>query len=365
MEQLPTTYNDRYPPGMFESTTMDLVQRAPSLGLDKDTTHELNKERYIHNLKVLAKDGMKLSIMSDQTQEMVLTALDQNPESFAFVMEQTEAVCEFALTKDPTLIQYFNEQTPKQQLYAFMSKYSTVSLFREIDQDTLEFMISNTPICFKYLPEKYRTEENFKIYLDSNDWVDHDTEYDHPFTWVKLSDRSFELFKFAVERNYKYMKGISVDFIIKLAKKDREVVSFLNENTNYISSKKEDIVEFFKVGVINILNKHKIWNVGFDLIDELKSISDMKGFNLGKLDILSLFDSYRDFPCYVKDWDPIYADAASKKFFIWDADEVERKVFIKRIRKTRRDLMHKVKAGNIFQRGWWYFIDKVIVPLTN
>lgn len=136
------TYNGNLPPEMFDTAILDIALKAESLGIEKKSFSRLNIERYVANLKLLSEDGMILSTISEQTEEMCLRALYQNPESFKYIVDQTEKLCEFALSKNPELIRYFNEQTEDQVKYVLSENYSYIHHIKEPTDEQYKLAIS-------------------------------------------------------------------------------------------------------------------------------------------------------------------------------------------------------------------------------
>lgn len=100
-----------YSPKVLGNFTQEIFVKSSELGLDVDGARRLNVERYINKLQRLQKDGMQLSIMPEQTKEMVLTAIYQNPAAIQYANEQDEHSKAIVISKDPCNIQYINEPT--------------------------------------------------------------------------------------------------------------------------------------------------------------------------------------------------------------------------------------------------------------
>ena len=133
-----------YKPENLGNFTQEIFQKSNELGLDVDGARRLNVERYINKLNQLQIDGMRLSIMPEQTKEMVLTAIYQNPAAIQFANEQDVDSKAIVISKDASNIQYINEPSeediqlvidlnPRSILYA--KKYTKDQAKKAIERD--------------------------------------------------------------------------------------------------------------------------------------------------------------------------------------------------------------------------------------
>lgn len=195
--KLAVTYEDRFPPEMFDNNTVDLMKKGADLGLDQEAVKVLNRERYLRNLSLLQEDGMKLEIMPIQTIEMVLTAIYQNPRAFIHSRYQTEEICEYALRKMPALLKYVKEQTEKQIEYAI--KQNAKNVFAVHEPQTHHYLLA--------------VERNFTIYRN-----------------IPIEDRNIEILKRAIEVSSTHPKKDSVLSYLTEDEFTPEIVEFtLNE----------------------------------------------------------------------------------------------------------------------------------------
>ena len=103
-----------YIPSIFKNQAKDLILKAENLGLNVESLNHLNRDRYMRNLEILSQDGLKLAIMPEQTKEMVLTAIYQNPAAIKFVIEQDEEICNLVCSFKPELIYNIRFQSEDQ-----------------------------------------------------------------------------------------------------------------------------------------------------------------------------------------------------------------------------------------------------------
>ena len=100
-----------YKPKILGNLTGEIFDKSAELGLDAEGARRLNVERYINKLQRLQMDGMQLSIMPEQTKEMVLTAIYQNPVAIQFANDQDKHSKAMVIAKSPSYIQYIFEPT--------------------------------------------------------------------------------------------------------------------------------------------------------------------------------------------------------------------------------------------------------------
>jgi len=164
---LVATHKNRFPPNMFGNTTVDLLEKSNDLGFeDAEVLKNLNVKRYMRNLEVLEKDGLKLAIMPTQTEEMVLTALYQNIEAFRFVTNQTPGVCEMALGIKPELIKLFKEQTKEHVDFALKHNPKLIQHIKEPTEEQLEFVLDASYGYINFFKKEWRTEYFIKYAID-------------------------------------------------------------------------------------------------------------------------------------------------------------------------------------------------------
>lgn len=133
-----------YKPEDLGNFTQEIFQKSNELGLDVDGARRLNVERYINKLNQLQVDGLRLSIMPEQTKEMVLTAIYQNPAAIQFANEQDHDSKTMVIARDAFNIKYINEPSeediqlgidmnPKSILYA--KKYTKDQAKKAIERE--------------------------------------------------------------------------------------------------------------------------------------------------------------------------------------------------------------------------------------
>jgi hypothetical protein len=233
------TYNGNLPPEMFDTAILDIALKAESLGIEKKSFSRLNIERYVANLKLLSEDGLILSTISEQTEEMCLRALYQNPESFRYVVDQSEKLCEFALSKDPELIRYFHTQTEDQVKHVLSISYLNIFHIKEPTDEQYKFAINEyingnvesgkSPVYYfinaklggKFLSkdvikfatdtfhDKYHTCDNFPYLTSQND-----SYYDHRH----VDPFHYECFK--SEKGVEYALSKDVRFLYTMNSKN-------------------------------------------------------------------------------------------------------------------------------------------------
>jgi len=67
------------------------------------------------DLKAVKLDGLNLRDIKNQTEEICLTAIEQNPYALCFVKSQTVKICSAAVEKDDFTIVYVNNEFKKNQ----------------------------------------------------------------------------------------------------------------------------------------------------------------------------------------------------------------------------------------------------------
>jgi len=135
--------SSQYNPEILGSFTNEITTKANIIGLTVEGINDLNVARYINKLQILQVDGMQLSIMPEQTKEMVLTAVYNKPEAIQYAIEQDIHAISIALNKNPKTIQYIRNKTD-----------DIIYMALDLDPNTLLYIPNYTIKHAKYAIER-------------------------------------------------------------------------------------------------------------------------------------------------------------------------------------------------------------------
>lgn len=214
------THKGQYPPKMFEPNTLDLAKQATTFGLDAEAVKSVNIKRYMRNLEVLENNGMKLAIMPEQTNEMVLTALYQDIKAFKFVSNQTPEVCEYALSVDPAMIQYFHEQTDEQIIYSIGGSVTNIQYVKNPKIEHIKFALSiNVNDTLNHLNKSHITDEVIKFAIDELEFEFSRVQHAHNFGYNHrtplLHFCNQELVDYAISKNILFVAKVDGQYLTK------------------------------------------------------------------------------------------------------------------------------------------------------
>lgn len=214
------THLDRFPPEMFGNTTFNLMEKAEELGVKDETSiKELNIKRYMRNLEILSEDGMKLSIMPIQTDEMVLTAIYQNINAFRFVKNQTPEICEVAVSIDPTLIEFVREQTDALVNYVLEQDPTLINKIKNPKMEFLEMVLDKSSLYIQYFKKEWCSEYIIKYAIDkyAKYMVENDTSLNceniRGYTPLWCVEQTQETVNYATEKFSLMILDAKTDFI--------------------------------------------------------------------------------------------------------------------------------------------------------
>jgi hypothetical protein len=240
----------QYPPKMFDANTLDLAKKSITFGLDEQAVKSVNIKRYMRNLDILEVNGMKLAIMPEQTNEMVLTALYQNIKAFKHVTNQTPEVCEFALSIDNAIIQYFDEQTDAQIIYAIAANVSNISFVKNPKIEHIKFALSiDTNHTLKYINKKYITDEVIRIAIDELEFEFSSITCQNNYKYDQISPLKYfctpELVEYALSKNVTFLLEVEGEFLTK-----EVVMQILKIDVKFIESIKETALNLLDYKVV-------------------------------------------------------------------------------------------------------------------
>jgi len=152
-----------YNPKILGDFTQEIVVKSAALGLNADGVNTLNVERYINKLQRLLVDGMQLSIMPEQTKEMVLTAIYQNPAAIQFASVQDENSKSIVIAKDPDNIEYINEPTEEDVQMAIDLKPSSILKVKNYTKEQAAKAIEKEVTLIHYI-KKELVDESLMLF---------------------------------------------------------------------------------------------------------------------------------------------------------------------------------------------------------
>lgn len=234
-------FDKNYIPSVFENQTVNLLVKAKEFGVDdKDSIRKLNADRYMRNLAVLERDGMELSIMPNQTKEMVMTALYQNPKAIQFVIEQDADICNFVLAQNPELIYMFHEQTHDQIVTALMASAMNIKFVKEPTIDHLKMAYDRDVESMGHMKQEWMTDEFVEYAITNFDLSGEPDYYLHrndkdilrtPLSYITThTERVVDL---ALKTSMLYFPTVKLNAV-----KKKHVINFVNQYPsfyNYIS----------------------------------------------------------------------------------------------------------------------------------
>jgi len=226
-----------YDPKQLGSFTEEIANKINELGLDETGMRTLNVERYINKLQRLQMDGLQLSIMPEQTKEMVLTAIYQNPTAIQFASIQDEHSKTIVINKNPDLISCIHEPTDVDIQMAIDLKPSSILFAKTYTKEQAKKAIEKEiGLVFK-INKSFIDEEMMMFVLDL---VKEDKEKLNFFYDQHLPHKSSffhsPLNVFNNEKIQRYAFSISpmfLNFIKPSLLKKEQIIAILKETTLY------------------------------------------------------------------------------------------------------------------------------------
>ena len=195
----------QYNPEILGSLTSEITSKADFIGLTLEGINNLNVARYINKLQILQVDGLQLSIIPEQTKEMVLTAVYQNPLAIQFAVEQDIHSITIALNQDPSLIKYIVDQTDEIIYMALDLDPNSLLHVKNYTREHAKYAIEKKLDLIFCINRQYIDEDMIMFYLDSfrNDIasgteIKYYNRYNHLYNPLKLFSNS-KLKKHALE----------------------------------------------------------------------------------------------------------------------------------------------------------------------
>jgi len=293
-----------YNPQILGSFTEEIARKCNELGLNKEGVNRLNVERYINKLQRLQADGMQLSIMPEQTKEMVLTAIYQNPAAIQFASDQDEHSKAIVINVNPTNIKYILNPTDVDVQMAidlepssilFAKRYSKEKAMNAIEKNIkLIFSIEKSYVDEEMMlfvlclaKDKKNMENLWDKYINNTK-----SRFNSPLT--RFSNEEIKRVAYEINPvflNYISPKELSEDQIVNILKEDPFYYEKMVEEEFVITKKMIEPILRWR----NSCGRYNIFSlIGSDCLDKevLKKI----------VDELSKFEKvhFEDVLCYLE-----------------------------------------------------------------